>query len=155
METAIPKNLLARLTRLNELRRSAATESEAMQLGELEAYFDQSFSAACKLAVYGSLAPGQINHAVVADIQGRWENGLAVRGELVRQGWGASLGFPALKWLADGAEVPVQLLLSTQLPQHWPRLDAFEGAEYQRVLAPVYRAETFITVANLYELRGG
>jgi len=69
------------------------------------------------------------------------------------EGWGASLGFPALRWMMDGAEVAIQLFVSSQLPEHWSRLDEFEGDDYQRILAPVYRGHELVTVANIYEVR--
>ena len=34
---------------------------------------------------------------------------------------------------ADGEEIKVQVLESADLPDHWDRLDAFEGKEYERV----------------------
>ncbi len=138
---------------LNRLRYGAARDSESAQLADLEAYFDLYFNACCKLAVYGSLAPGQPNHQIVASIQGIWEGELVAHGEFLQQGWGAELGYPALRLSATGVEAPVQLLVSEQLPQHWPWLDKFEGPDYQRALAPIYRAGSLVTVANLYELR--
>ncbi len=89
-----------------------------------------------RLAVYGSLRPGRENHHHVADISGTWTAGI-VRGDLHPTGWGMTLGYPALKWRADGAEVPVQVLESVELPLHWARLDAFEGAAYRRLVVPV------------------
>jgi len=32
----------------------------------------------------------------------------------------------------DGPEVEVWVFVSADLPVHWPRLDAFEGSDYQR-----------------------
>ena len=104
------------------------------------------------LAVYGSLAPGEVNFHHLADVAGAWFDG-AVRGELVDRGWGARLGFPMLRWRADGDPVPVKLLVSPELPRHWERLDAFEGSEYRRVLVPV-ECEWGTAVANLYAERG-
>ena len=36
-----------------------------------------------------------------------------------------------------GKPVVVDLFLSNDLPDHWDRLDAFEGEEYHRVVAEV------------------
>jgi gamma-glutamylcyclotransferase (GGCT)/AIG2-like uncharacterized protein YtfP len=140
---------LEKLIWLNRLRRNA--EFDAARLAALEDDFERDFNASCQLAVYGSLAPGRINHHMVADIEGQWMSGLAVQGELIAQGWGADLGYPALKWMPEGTAVSVQLLISSQLPAHWSRLDEFEGAEYQRILVPVYRQGECLGVANLYE----
>jgi gamma-glutamylcyclotransferase (GGCT)/AIG2-like uncharacterized protein YtfP len=92
--------------------------------------------AETRLAVYGSLAPGKRNHRQLAGLKGRWRQG-TVRGRLVAAGWGASLGFPGLVLEEEGEPVEVQLFESADLPAHWPRLDAFEGAGYRRVTAAV------------------
>lgn len=94
----------------------------------------------CRLAVYGSLAPGGPNHYQLSDLPGRWVEG-TVRGELHEQGWGAQLGFPGLILEPDGPEVRVQLLESTDLPDHWHRLDAFEGSGYRRTVTVARTAE--------------
>lgn len=102
-----------------------------------------------KLATYGTLAPGEVNHAVVAEIEGVWSDGF-VRGDLQHTGWGADYGFPALAWQPDGPRVPVKLLVSPDMPHHWSRLDAFEGREYCRLLVPVEGEQGVVAIANLY-----
>ena len=92
-----------------------------------------------RLATYGSLAPGRPNHHHVAELQGRWYPG-AVRGRLVESGWGAALGFPALVLDPQAPAVDVQVLESPDLPEHWPRLDAFEGPGYTRAVTTVETA---------------
>lgn len=89
-----------------------------------------------RLATYGTLMPGERNHGQMDGMAGRWRRG-RVRGRLVPEGWGASLGFPALVLDPAGAAVPVRLFESADLPAHWPRLDAFEGEGYRRVAAAV------------------
>ena len=84
-----------------------------------------------RLATYGTLAPGRPNHHQLADLQGRWLTGM-VRGALVNRGWGADLGYPALIPSAEGDEIEIHLFLSPDLPEHWDRLDAFEGNAYRR-----------------------
>jgi gamma-glutamylcyclotransferase (GGCT)/AIG2-like uncharacterized protein YtfP len=145
---------LAALRRLNELRHASALltmkdELEAQE--ELEAQFAARFNSDCQLAVYGSLAPGRSNHHVIADLPGNWVERLIVHGELLTTGWGAALGYRALRWQWDGPEVEVALFTSQQLPLHWPRLDEFEGEDYRRILVPVYSEGRFMTVANIYE----
>lgn len=83
------------------------------------------------LATYGSLAPGRPNHHRLAGLSGEWTVG-TVRGKLVRRGWGAALGYPALIPAEDGGDVEVHLFVSPELPDHWPALDAFEGVDYRR-----------------------
>jgi gamma-glutamylcyclotransferase (GGCT)/AIG2-like uncharacterized protein YtfP len=84
-----------------------------------------------RLATYGTLAPGRSNHHHLSMIGGEWKLG-AVRGELVENGWGAALGYPALVPSDDGNKVEVHLFEAADLPLHWQRLDDFEGAEYRR-----------------------
>lgn len=86
-----------------------------------------------RLFVYGTLAPGRPNAHVLADIPGNWEPA-TVTGRLVQQGWGATLGYPGI--VVDGGTDIVEgfLFTSDALAEHWPRLDAFEGAGYERVL---------------------
>ena len=108
--------------------------------------------ASHRLAVYGSLASGQPNHSVIQNIRGEWTDGF-VRGELTESGWGSGMGYPALTWDPDGDRVPVKMLVSSELPEHWKRLDDFEGAEYVRVLVPVEDEDgELIAVANIYAL---
>lgn len=89
-----------------------------------------------RLAVYGSLAPGEANHDQLAGLEGRWEEGW-VRGRLHDRGWGAAEGFPGLVPDPDGDRVRVQVFRSADLPGAWQRLDRFEGREYERVVVPV------------------
>ncbi len=96
-----------------------------------------------RLAVYGTLAPGQPNHHELADLSGQWRAG-TVRGRFVSEGWGATLGYPALVLDPAGDTIAVQLFTSPDLPTHWPRLDAFEGEEYQRVVAEVLVGEEVV-----------
>ncbi len=97
-----------------------------------------------RLATYGTLAPGRVNHHRLADLEGAWTTG-TIRGRLVEKGWGAKLGYPALMLDADGAAVTVHLFTSPDLPAMWERLDAFEGAEYQRSAVTVETAEGLVT----------
>jgi gamma-glutamylcyclotransferase (GGCT)/AIG2-like uncharacterized protein YtfP len=104
------------------------------------------------LATYGTLAPGKVNHHQLRGLAGRWTGG-TVRGRLVEAGWGAALGFPGLVLDAAGQAVPVHLFHSPELPDHWPRLDAFEGEGYRRVVAQVATADGPVE-AWIYVLAG-
>lgn len=101
-----------------------------------------------RLAVYGTLLPGEVNHHRVAHLRGTWIRG-AVHGALHPTGWGTTYGFPALRWHPDAAAVPVKMLTSEDLPGAWARLDAFEGPGYRRSIVPVTTAHGVI-LANLY-----
>lgn len=93
-------------------------------------------SADTRLAVYGTLAPGRPNHHQLAGLAGRWRAG-TVRGHLNPSGWAAPAGYLGLVLDPTGPLVEVQLFESPDLPRHWARLDAFEGADYRRALARV------------------
>jgi gamma-glutamylcyclotransferase (GGCT)/AIG2-like uncharacterized protein YtfP len=97
-------------------------------------------NADCRLIAYGSLAPGRPNHHQLDGLKGRWLEG-AIRGELMQQGWGAAMGYPAFVANPDGPALKVLIFESPELPDHWSRLDEFEGAEYQRVVVPVETPE--------------
>ena len=97
-----------------------------------------------RFAVYGTLAPGRVNHHELASLRGRWLNG-TVQGHLVEAGWGASLGYPGLHLDPSGPTLEVFVLESTDLPDHWARMDEFEGVGYQRVTASVETSEGTIT----------
>ena len=104
-----------------------------------------------RLFVYGSLAPGAPNHHVLASVSGTWSRA-TVRGQLLNEGWGAGLGFPA--FVPDGTgEVAGWIFSSAVLSNHWPRLDAFEGSDYcrQTVRATLEGGESldaFVYAAN-------
>ena len=47
------------------------------------------------------------------------------------------MGFPGLILDPLGPSVDVDLFESTDLPEHWARLDEFEGSGYRRVITTV------------------
>jgi gamma-glutamylcyclotransferase (GGCT)/AIG2-like uncharacterized protein YtfP len=96
--------------------------------------------AETRLATYGTLAPGRANHHQLAGLEGDWRTG-TVRGRLREEGWAAELGYPGLVLDQEGVELEVQLFQSADLPEHWSRLDAFEGEGYRRVVTSVRTAE--------------
>ncbi|MEL7541628.1 MAG: gamma-glutamylcyclotransferase family protein [Pseudomonadota bacterium] len=91
-----------------------------------------------RLATYGTLAPGCSNNHEVSALSGTWRSG-HVFGNLVASGWGAAEGFPGLCIDPRGERVDVLVLESPELPDHWERLDLFEGDEYERVERPLLR----------------
>ncbi len=90
-----------------------------------------------RLAVYGSLAPGEANAWVLEPVDGEWLEGGRVRGRLHDRGWGAGKGYPGLEWDPGGEPVAVKVFVSPDLPDHWARIDAFEGEDYRRIVVPV------------------
>jgi gamma-glutamylcyclotransferase (GGCT)/AIG2-like uncharacterized protein YtfP len=122
------------------------------EAGDAERALAARFRTRETLAVYGTLAPGEPNHHVVAPLGGTWADGV-VEGDLRAAGWGAAMGYPAFRPRPGGPAVPVKVLTSPALPSAWTELDRFEGAEYRRILIPVLRADdtrTLLTIANLY-----
>jgi gamma-glutamylcyclotransferase (GGCT)/AIG2-like uncharacterized protein YtfP len=93
-----------------------------------------------RLVTYGTLSPGRANHHQLAGLKGQWRQG-TVRGRLFEAGWGAAQGYPGLVLDPLGPVVEVHLFVSTDLPDHWPRLDAFEGTGYRRVVTQVTMAD--------------
>lgn len=89
------------------------------------------------LAVYGTLAPGRSNHEVVAGIGGRWVE-VVIRGRRFTARWRDTPGFPGFEPDPDGPVVEALVLLADDLPDHWARLDAFEGPGYRRVEIDVF-----------------
>jgi len=125
-----------------------------------EQRLDDLFGTSHTLAVYGTLAPGQPNHHVLAPFGGEWTDGL-IEGDLLPMGWGADLGYPGFRPRIEGDTVAVQVLSAPLLASAWPDLDRFEGPGYQRILVPVFSTELGLgqagerrlnTVANLYSL---
>jgi gamma-glutamylcyclotransferase (GGCT)/AIG2-like uncharacterized protein YtfP len=109
-------------------------------------------AALCRLATYGTLAPGRPNHHLLDALEGHRSEG-HVYGKLVDAGWGAGLGYPALILDPDGLAIPVHVFESMNLPDHWSRLDDFEGPGYQRVVTSV-STPTGDVDASIYVLRG-
>ena len=93
-------------------------------------------AADTRLATYGTLVPGRVNHHQLADLKGQWQQG-SVKGRLVEAGWGAKLGYPGLILDLSGQTIDVDVFESSELSNHWLRLDAFEGAGYRRVVTQV------------------
>ena len=102
------------------------------------------------LVVYGTLSPGRENHDRLTHLNGLWTEGF-VRGELFQIGWGAAIGYPALRWDPTGGRVPAYLFVSEELPDHWDELDEFEGREYLRALVPFETSAGIVSIANTYE----
>jgi gamma-glutamylcyclotransferase (GGCT)/AIG2-like uncharacterized protein YtfP len=135
-------------------RCDAEKRSVSPSVSDAERQLDSLFAVSRTLAVYGTLAPGKPNHHVVAPLGGEWTAGI-VEGDLLAEGWGAPLGYPAFNPRIGGTAIPVHVLTSPALPSAFPELDDFEGPEYRRILIPVFTpdppaARRLYTVANIY-----
>lgn len=89
-----------------------------------------------RLFVYGTLAPGESNEHVMEGMAGQWQPA-TTHGKLYKNGWGAALGYPGIVPKEDGELVNGLLFSSDDLPEHWPRLDEFEGDGYNRIIIPI------------------
>lgn len=105
-----------------------------------------------RLFVYGTLAPGKPNAHVMADIPGEWEPA-TVRGRLHPEGWGATLGYPAIVLDPNESEVRGLVFSSPELGDHWDRLDEFEGEGYERILTQATTPDGRVLDAFVYCLR--
>lgn len=104
-----------------------------------------------RLFVYGTLAPGRSNGHVLAGVPGTWEPA-TVRGRLLPRGWGAATGYPGLIPDERAGAVRGFVFSSPALQADWPRLDAFEGPGYQRVLVPARLNSGAAVQAYVYAL---
>jgi len=144
----VPPDVGRAVVELNALRCAAdrAVRTAADRLA------DALFGASRHLIAYGSLVPGGRNAPQLDGLRGTWRAGW-VTGTLTEAGWGATIGYPGLRWMPDAdASVAAQLFTSPDLPGHWARLDAFEGDEYRRILAPIYHDAGLLAVGYLYEI---
>ncbi|MBX3462761.1 MAG: gamma-glutamylcyclotransferase [Planctomycetes bacterium] len=130
--------VLPTVLRATAARRNGSCDAEA------EAWLEAQFGCSRRLAVYGTLAPGEANTAQLAGCHGRWTQG-AVTGRRARR------RYPVFTFDPAAPTVSVQVLESPGLAGQWHRLDAFEGAGYRRILVPVRGPAGALTVANLYE----
>jgi gamma-glutamylcyclotransferase (GGCT)/AIG2-like uncharacterized protein YtfP len=112
------------------------TPTDSMSTAEKSNSSQLSMDPDCRLAVYGTLAPGCANQHQLSALPGRWIEG-TVRGRLFPEGWGAAMGYPGIVLEPDGPTVDVQVFESSDLPDHWARLDEFEGSGYRRAITTV------------------
>jgi gamma-glutamylcyclotransferase (GGCT)/AIG2-like uncharacterized protein YtfP len=125
------------LDRANAARLAGGRDAPA------EARLGEAHGGLLRLAVYGTLAPGEVNHDQLSECTGTWRSGTV-------RGWRREREYPELVLDASGPQVAVQVLESPALAEVWPRLDEFEGEGYRRVLVEVRFAGGGTTVANVY-----
>lgn len=98
------------------------------------------FTSQTRLASYGTLAPGEMNNHEMDGMIGTWSTGF-VRGIMIKAGWGIHHGLPGFRVDETGPEIPVHIFQSLDLPDHWARLDEFEGEGYFRTPVMVQTKE--------------
>ncbi len=111
-----------------------------------------SISARSRLAVYGSLAPGERHHDQLAHLRGTWQPA-TVRGRIVDRGWRRGEGYPGFVAETGADRVDVHLFTSSELEGVWRALDRFEGRQYRRIVVPVELTDGTVVEASIYELR--
>ncbi len=90
-----------------------------------------------RLAIYGTLAPGKANHGELSGLTGTWSKG-TVRGTLVSARKPPHTGLSGLVLDPTSGQIEVDVFQSVDLPDHWSRLDTFEGSEFERVTTRVH-----------------
>ncbi|HEU4520956.1 MAG TPA: gamma-glutamylcyclotransferase [Thermoanaerobaculia bacterium] len=95
-----------------------------------------------KLVVYGSLAPGERHHDLLAPLHGEWRR-CSITG-VVRMHDGYRIFSPE-----GTARIQALMFVSSDLARYWRVLDDFEGDAYRRIVIPVETADGQ-TVANIY-----
>lgn len=96
-----------------------------------------------RLISYGTLAPGQSNHQLVADLRGHWEE-CVIRGSVH-----LDQDLSTFSWNPNGSEQKASLLMSDDLPMQWHRIDKFEGERYRRRLV-LAKTQAGMTIAYVY-----
>lgn len=107
-----------------------------------------------KLFVYGTLLPGKPNEHVLKEIDGngKWVKA-TVKGRLIKDGWGAGLGYPGMVPDIDGQAIDGLLFISDKLELHWEKLDEFEGEEYERIVIDAIDVNANIVETYIYKLK--
>jgi gamma-glutamylcyclotransferase (GGCT)/AIG2-like uncharacterized protein YtfP len=102
-----------------------------------------------RLIAYGTLKPTEPNHRVLESLTDQEWLDVDIEGRLTdREG-----GLKGFRWLESRTRHTALLLKSSQLPSFWPKLDAFEGGGYRRILATARIGEHAV-VAMVYEDSG-
>src|SRR4028119_772405 len=94
---------LSEVWRLVNAANAARRQSDAS--GDAERWLDDHFGTGHTLAVYGTLAPGQLNHHVLAPLGGAWMDGLIEGGRVPvgrraggGSGWRGGSGGSGSRW---------------------------------------------------------
>ena len=130
-----------------------ADQIDKENLTEEEARFIHKYKPSQSLIIYGTLAPNKPNHSKIEHIKGKWIQGI-IKGKLVKEGWGAALGYFGFKHasIEEQEIIEAHVLISDELADNWTYLDAFEGAEYIRILAKFELDNGEVGVGNIYAI---
>lgn len=99
-----------------------------------------------KLAIYGTLLPGEINYDIISNIRGEWTEAKTKGKKEVKD------NLPTFLWDISAEYIDIKVFISDQMDFEFERLDRFEGDMYNRILIPVKIHDKTI-VANIYAWR--
>ena len=122
-------------------------------LTAVERAFIEKYEPKKSIIIYGTLAPNRPNHSKIEHIKGKRVKGI-VKGKLVKEGWGAELGYFGFKHahLDEQENIDAYILFSNELADNWAYLDEFEGDGYKRILARFELENGEIGVGNIYAI---
>ncbi|WP_241258554.1 gamma-glutamylcyclotransferase [Flavobacterium sp. Sr18] len=118
-----------------------------------EEQFLNEYEPQKSIIIYGTLAPNRPNHSKIEHINGKWIKGV-VKGKLVKEGWGAELGYYGFKHSSINEQESIEafILFSDELVNNWTYLDKFEGDGYRRILAKFELENGEVGVGNIYAI---
>lgn len=102
-----------------------------------------------RLFVHGTLALGHPDQHALADVPRTWAT---VTGHLHRENRSADMGYPCLIPDERGEPLAGFIFSSRELDAHPPRLDAFEGPGYRRIIAATHLDDGTEVPAPVYAL---
>ncbi len=118
---------------------------------KLDQQFSSSSGASTRLVVYGRMRPGGLDEHYLKDLVGTWRD-VTFPG-YIQTADACAIDFcPGLAWTPTGTWNDGFELVADALKDHWPILDAKEGADHARLLTPV-RSNSGDSVANIYVSR--
>lgn len=131
----------------------AVDKIDKVDLTTAEEQFLNKYQPQKSIIIYGSLAPNRPNHSKIEHIKGKWIKGV-VKGKLVKEGWGAELGYFGFKHASIDEQKNIEafILFSDELVNYWSHLDEFEGDGYRRILAKFELENGEVGVGNIYAI---
>lgn len=99
------------------------------------------------LIAYGTIAPGNINHQIISDINGKWIK-CKINGKIKTID-----GLPVFDWILSEKTIVADLFNSNDLPKNWSNIDKFEGSMYKRRLIPAEIDDNTYIIGNIYLAR--
>lgn len=126
---------------------------DKVDLTAAEEQFLNEYKPQKSIIIYGTLAPNRPNHSKIEHINGKWIKGV-VKGKLVKEGWGAELGYYGFKHssIDEQENIEAFILFSDELVNNWTYLDEFEGDGYRRILAKFELENGEVGVGNIYAI---